>query len=593
MGFRQRNIIGFVYDVGGFPITGGKITAKVTLPIGYTDTHIVADRVIQIQTSLDGSFILPVWCDEDSLIPIDILINFPINNNGSADPTHTKTVSLFYEDGTDKDIGTLIAETANLPPSDDSSFGELVDARIETKGTPLTDYAVKFTPAQVWHGGTIDHNLFFDKFFTPSAVLGNCHWEFQFISYTTNTQGVICDVGHGGNHPVLLESIGNTTDQHLFGNMYNGSTNIDASGIDNYKNNALHYGAYRVVGQYLCIYLDGILTAKTLFTGSRTVGGNALDGILYLGASGEHQGFSGEILRARGFEVTNGHGLPFGNSVIPQCFTPQKVFGDTWDGVESVFNWDGTKPSNKAVDTSSGYNGVKHSGFGSIGTGSQILDGAALPAHVLRAFEYPTYQGTPLTIPVDAEFFDDFSDDNQTQFTKSGVGAYAPSISNRDVRLGSNWLSTSPSYTTSNIGILEGRACSVEGDINAAASAVQRLGASSPNYRIDIDFDESTGGSIFVRRDTQTSPANQLQISLGTSILFVVTKAGVTTFEDGGVISGSYTSAYVECSGSTVTVHAGASTVPRTDSGLASGTYWGMALGALQRCKSFKAKTIA
>jgi hypothetical protein len=131
MAFRERTITGTVVDGDGTPVQSGTVSFKPTKTVGYTATHVVIDRIFTATTDSTGLFTITVWCDEDSLVAIDYIVMFPIANNGLADPLHMATISLSYQDGSPKDIGTLIAES--LPPPSgvpDSTWAALIDSRI-------------------------------------------------------------------------------------------------------------------------------------------------------------------------------------------------------------------------------------------------------------------------------------------------------------------------------------------------------------------------------------------------------------------------------------------------------------------------------
>ena len=129
MALRERNVVGILVDGDGTPITSGKITFKPTQPLGYTSTHVIVDRVIQITTNAaTGEFTASLWVDEDSLTPVDYTVTFPVANAGDADSGHTATISLSYEDGSDKNIGTLIAETTPNEELPTDTLGSIFDA---------------------------------------------------------------------------------------------------------------------------------------------------------------------------------------------------------------------------------------------------------------------------------------------------------------------------------------------------------------------------------------------------------------------------------------------------------------------------------
>lgn len=453
-------------------------------------------------------------------------------------------------------------------------------------GDGVQDYAMQFT-AESADSLFLSQNVFFGKFFEPSTMLGDCWWEFQFIADATNTQGVISDISHGGYHPMLLESLGNETEQYIYGNLYDGTLPLtEAAGKDRYKPGDLHHAVYAVFGQYLYLYLDGVLTARTQFDGTRQTGILGADGYLYLGASGDHQAFYGKILRARAFEseAAGGFGVPFASA--PGAFRPERVFGDVWEGTSSVWNVDLTRPSKKVEDTSAGLNGLKHSGYRSLALGEQNWPESELPQYTVTPFALPTYSGTPLDIPAGADIFDDFSDDNITRFTDhiESYSATYPSIGNgRTARVGGSWAGSSFGFPP--IGILEAHAVPLAADINAIQQARIATPNAATDYRIEVDTGRTGGCSVIVRYED--SDNYLMAIMETTGVTFQKRVAGTQTFHGPtAVANANWTTAVVETVGDTTTVTIGASVATHTEAALASGTTVGFGLQPLQRLKS-------
>lgn len=131
MALRQRIVKGTLVDGDGNPIESGTISFKPTKVLGYTSTHVVIDREFTVTTDSNGDFSATFWCDEDSLVAIDYLVTFPVENSGQPEPLHFAVISLAYEDGSDKDIGTLIAESQPPPSSvPEYVWASLIDSRI-------------------------------------------------------------------------------------------------------------------------------------------------------------------------------------------------------------------------------------------------------------------------------------------------------------------------------------------------------------------------------------------------------------------------------------------------------------------------------
>jgi hypothetical protein len=462
---------------------------------------------------------------------------------------------------------------------------------IETGGADgVQDYALEFVAEVERIPGSANynaHNAFFGEFFPPSTMLGDCWWEFIFMSAPENTQGVICDISHGGNHPVLLESLGDETGQTLYGNLYDGTMPLtEASGKDIFAPDTIHHGVYAVFGQYLYVYLDGVMGAKTQFDGTRQTGILDTDGYLYLGASGEHQQFIGRILRARAFEseANGGFGLPFASA--PGAFVPERVFGDVWNEVACVWNVDLTRPSKKIIDTSGGIDGKPHSGFRSLSLGSQSWPEEHLPQFVPTPFVLPTYTGTPAAVPAGADIFDDFSDDNRTHFANyDATFTYSyPSIAQgRTARVGGTWVGDVMTHPP--IGILEGHAVPLGGDPNAYQIARMPTPGSATDYTIEVDTGYRGGCAVIVR--WQDSDNYLMALLEPTGISFKEVLAGVQTFSSTTAVSNpDWTTATVETVGDTTTVTIGANVATHTEAALASGTTVGFGLAPLQRLKS-------
>jgi hypothetical protein len=135
MAFRQRKVKGIGYDASGAPLVNGQLSFKLKKPLGYTTTHFIIDRIFTAETDDTGYFEKMLWCDEDSLIPIDYLVMVAKDDNQAADPLHIANISLSWEDGSDKDFGQLLAEST--PASDIvsvQSLANLIDARIALAG---------------------------------------------------------------------------------------------------------------------------------------------------------------------------------------------------------------------------------------------------------------------------------------------------------------------------------------------------------------------------------------------------------------------------------------------------------------------------
>jgi hypothetical protein len=117
MGFRERTVTGSLVDADGSPIATAQLSFQLDKPLGYTSTHVVINRIFNATTDAAGLFSITLWCDEDSLLALDYTVSFPTANAGLPQNTHTAKISLAYQDGSAKDIGTLIAESQPPPTS--------------------------------------------------------------------------------------------------------------------------------------------------------------------------------------------------------------------------------------------------------------------------------------------------------------------------------------------------------------------------------------------------------------------------------------------------------------------------------------------
>lgn len=135
MALRTRTIAGIVTD-GKNPVANGKVEFQLTKPLGYTTTHVAVNRAFQATTDSNGAFSISLWCDEDSLLPINYTVRFPVTDNGNPSASNVATISFSYEDGSTKNIGTLIAESTDAADiASEETLAELIDARIEAAGT--------------------------------------------------------------------------------------------------------------------------------------------------------------------------------------------------------------------------------------------------------------------------------------------------------------------------------------------------------------------------------------------------------------------------------------------------------------------------
>src|SRR5688500_3931952 len=115
MALRERNVIGTVVDANGVPVANATIKFKLTTPFAYTVTHIVVDREFSVVTDEFGAFALSLWCDEDSLVPVNYAVFFPIVSGGLPSDVHIGTFSLDYGDGSSVNLPEVLIGDVPAP----------------------------------------------------------------------------------------------------------------------------------------------------------------------------------------------------------------------------------------------------------------------------------------------------------------------------------------------------------------------------------------------------------------------------------------------------------------------------------------------
>lgn len=136
MAFRQRTIIGTVVDGDGEPIENGQVRFKPTKPLAYTATHIVVDADFTVQTDTDGDFEIDIWCDEDSLVPVDYNVYFPTANGGQASNEHRTSFSLQYGDGSPINLAVLINASVPAPTEEELLYTLILELIAANGGGP-------------------------------------------------------------------------------------------------------------------------------------------------------------------------------------------------------------------------------------------------------------------------------------------------------------------------------------------------------------------------------------------------------------------------------------------------------------------------
>lgn len=441
-------------------------------------------------------------------------------------------------------------------------------------------YSLYFNKNRPFNAGFADHNVFHGLLYTSGQVLGKCFWQ-GWVCPDYGAQYFLA-MGFGGSHPLLLGFNGATSGKLLVsGNVYNGSSNVSFTGVDGVNPGTWHHVAviFDTVSNTINAYLDGVLTARVAFTGTRQAGTLEPDLGAWVGASNEHAGFQGKVLRISGFETD----IPFNSP--PAAFQPEKAFSSSVNvgttQVKAVFACDYSKPSDVLIDYSLGFNGSTHSGVRTL-AGYQNVDPAKLPQWVPALFAAPAFQGTISTPDPAAVIHDFFERDNETFAWGGGETANYPYV-------GNGWLGDSganPGFP--DIGILEGAACAVHADINNNAYTYRSAGKA--NYTITVKRKGTGAIAILFRRAASNSSANQIVISLSsTTALYVRTEAGVTTFTGGGSISNTaWTEAVVTVNGTSISCTVGGSTFPLTESVLTTGQFVGFGVTGIARVDEFK-----
>lgn len=136
MAIQYRIVQGvMVYPKSGEPIQAGKLRFYLNKGFGLTATHLISDAPRIVTTAVDGSFSIPLWCDETGLRPIDYIVNVPKESGGEPmiDAEHTGTFSLVPGDGTPIDLPVLLIASSPNPTSVELLY-QLIDARIAAGG---------------------------------------------------------------------------------------------------------------------------------------------------------------------------------------------------------------------------------------------------------------------------------------------------------------------------------------------------------------------------------------------------------------------------------------------------------------------------
>ena len=130
MALRERIVKGTVVDGDGEPVKRSKLKFKISVSLAYTVTHVVVNRQFETVTNDDGEFSISLWCDEDSLVPVNYNAFIPVADDDGSDELHLATFSLSYDDGSDIYLPEII--NAGIPaPSEEDYLYSFINQRIQ------------------------------------------------------------------------------------------------------------------------------------------------------------------------------------------------------------------------------------------------------------------------------------------------------------------------------------------------------------------------------------------------------------------------------------------------------------------------------
>lgn len=118
MALRLRTVSGIMVDPTGAPIANAMINFQLNLPLGYTATHIIVDKLITTRTDENGAINVDLWTEQDSLVAIKYKVTFPSESDGNPDSKHTAEFDFPYGDGSEVDLPSLINANAIVASED-------------------------------------------------------------------------------------------------------------------------------------------------------------------------------------------------------------------------------------------------------------------------------------------------------------------------------------------------------------------------------------------------------------------------------------------------------------------------------------------
>lgn len=352
------------------------------------------------------------------------------NSDGAGVPQVLMTLSGSQSGTTLTDINGNYSFNVNYggtymvtPSSEYNSFTPAARTFDNLGGDRTADFnAIAFNGFYVleFSGGaqTVDYGDFFQP--PPGkSQLGKFFWEFWAMPGTDALSRYMLSDGYGGAHALLFGFIGDNagTRLSLYGNVWNGSTQIDFGSDDGPAPNEWGHMAVGWDGNYIYTYFNGIPVGLKPFSGPRMPGGvNNGAGTLFIGGS-DHSNFMGRIAQVRGFEEVN----PRDNGLQTVTFRPDLVFGlnfnDRTTNPRSTLLSRFFSPAITVQDLAGGRMGtIRGTGFGAASPLSTfplpkfVIDPAAPNTSPVTGPVTPEGKiDAPAEVPKDAIIFDSFS----------------------------------------------------------------------------------------------------------------------------------------------------------------------------------------
>lgn len=387
-------------------------------------------------------------------------------------------------------------------------------------------------------GQHVNHGYFWPR----NGTFGDFFWE-SWVNGSAGAEYIVSD-GYGGAHTLLFGLSGGAPCT-LAGNIWNGSGTQSFSANDSFATDEWHHVAVGWDGTNIITYIDGVPSKLTAFSGTRSSGNGASDGVLYVGGS-THSNYSGQIRNLRGFENIMPLSSPY------SVFRPDKDFraayvepsGDAVIGAAFVADY--TTPANIIADYSAGYQGATHPGILRNGNdedtgafGDADYESSNFPTWTTMDFVAPTYSGSITPTPAGVIVFDAFERDNVTYAWGDDLGlGTAPT--------GQTWADSG------HWGILETRAFS---SINSGVCrATVNVGQANQDVRYSRT-DTSTFTSVIARYTDANNYLYAQPDQFGQMVIAEVVAGVTTNLKTGGSFGTTWDEIKLVASGSNVTVY--------------------------------------